>query len=69
MYNRFSSRKFIVTVGMFLVLETIATVLVFYGKLDGNQWATFNNWLALTLPGLYGAGNVLDKKEQPNAGS
>ena len=51
--NRFSSRKF----RILLLMSGVSTVLLWYEKLNSQEWTHFNKWLF----GIYAAGNVSSK--------
>ena len=51
--NKFSSRKFRIV----LAMSSVSTVLLWYEKLNSEEWTHFNKWLF----GIYAAGNVSSK--------
>jgi hypothetical protein len=56
-----ASRKLWVSVGVFTVLEAIATVGLVVGKLSAAEWVEFSRWNGTATVGFFSIANVAEK--------
>ena len=55
MDDKYRSRKLALTVSVLIM----ASIFLYFGKIAGSEWVT----ISIFALGLYGAANVMDKKE------